>query len=294
MSNLKKIEEQLNDAPSVRHAMQLPFVQERFIANYQATTGKKDGEARFQSELFAYMEIVNEKPDLAKADRFSHFAAIIKAGTTGLSFRDNKLYVMPGPNNTVKVQSSPAGKREMMENMPDIKAFPEAQLVMKGDLFVVDKLSGQVIKHESTDKSSTDTSKLEDIIASYQQVYWKNGVINSVILYKADLLKAKSKSKAQSEAGFWAQWPGEACKKVATNRAFRLYHKYPDGIVTFGKDEDKTEEATYEDASSTNQPEQPEQPQQAEVPTVQVEEVKEPVRKQAGKNSGMNALLEED
>lgn len=181
-----------------------------------------------------------------------------------------------------------------MENMPDIKAFPEAQLVMKGDLFVVDKLSGQVIKHESTDKSSTDTSKLEDIIASYQQVYWKNGVINSVILYKADLLKAKSKSKAQSEAGFWAQWPGEACKKVATNRAFRLYHKYPDGIVTFGKDEDKTEEATYEDASSTNQPEQPEQPQQAEVPTVQVEEVKEPVRKQAGKNSGMNALLEED
>ena len=171
MSNLKKIEEQLNAAPSVRHAMQFPFVQERFIANYQATTGKKDGEARFQSELFAYMEIVNEKPDLAKADRFSHFAAIIKAGTTGLSFRDNKLYVMPGPNNTVKVQSSPAGKREMMENMPDIKAFPEAQLVMKGDLFVVDKLSGQVIKHESTDKSSTDTSKLEDIIASYQQVY---------------------------------------------------------------------------------------------------------------------------
>ena len=296
MSNLKKIEEQLNNAPSVRHAMQLSFVQDRFIANYQATTGKKDGEARFQSELFAYMEIVNDKPDLARADRFSHFAAIIKAGTTGLSFRDNKLYVMPGPNNSVKVQSSPAGKREMMENMPEIKSFPEAQLVMKGDIFTVDKLSGQVIKHENTDKSSVDTSKLDDIIASYQQVCWKSGVVNSVILYKSDLLKAKSKSKAQSEAGFWAQWPGEACKKVATNRAFRLYHKYPDGIVTFGKDEDTTEDATYEETPLVSQPPVVEpEPQQPEPPIVEAEVVKEPVRKQpAGKRSDMNKLLEED
>lgn len=294
MSNLKKIEEELKNAPSVRHAMQLSFVQERFIANYQSTTKKKDGEARFQSELFAFMEIINEKPDLARADRFSLFAALIKAGTTGLSFRDNKLYVMPGPNNTVKVQSSPAGKREMMENMPEIKAFPEAQLVMKGDIFTVDKLSGQVIKHESTDKSSVDTSKLDDIIASYQQVYWKNGVTKSVILYKADLLKAKSKSKSQSDAGFWAQWPGEACKKVATNRAFRLYHKYPDGIITFGKDEDKTDDTTFEELPSQPAPE-PEQREPEQAPFVEAEAVTEPVRKQPKPKmkSSMDELLEE-
>ena len=81
MSALKKIEEQLASAPSIKAMMQLNMVQERFIANYEAVTGKKDGSTRFQSEVFAYLEIVNDKPDLMKADRFSHFAAIIKAGT---------------------------------------------------------------------------------------------------------------------------------------------------------------------------------------------------------------------
>lgn len=248
MSTLKKIEEQLENAPNIKSMLQLDVVQERFIANYSATTGKPDGVARFQSEAFAYMEIIADKPDLAKLPRFQHFAAIIKAGTTGLSFRDNKLYVMPGPNQTIKVQSSPAGKREMMENMPTIKQMPEAQLVMVGDVFTVDKLNGVVVKHETTPKSITDTSKLDNIVASYQRVYWKDGSVKDVVLYMSDLLKAKSKSKAQSEAGFWAQWPGEACKKVATNRAFRLYHKYPDNITVFGKDDDKEEEAVVETA----------------------------------------------
>jgi recombinational DNA repair protein RecT len=259
MSALKKIEEQLASAPSIKAMMQLNMVQERFIANYEAVTGKKDGSTRFQSEVFAYLEIVNDKPDLMKADRFSHFAAIIKAGTTGLSFRDTKLYVMPGANNTVKVQSSPSGKREMMEMMPDIKQVPEAVLVLKGDKFIVDKANQIVLEHTSTEKS-VEMKSLDDVVASYQRVKWKDGSLNDVIVYKADLLKAKSKSRAKSEDGFWNQWPGEACKKVATNRAYRLFHKFPMNIVIFGKDEEKEEEATVEVVHQ----EQPIAPQQGE------------------------------
>lgn len=278
MSNLKKIEESLEKAPSIKAMLQLDLVQQRFIANYQAVTRKNDGPARFQSEVFAYLEIINDKPDLAKANRFSHFAAIVKAGTTGLSFRDNKLYVMPGPNNTVKVQSSPAGKREMMENMADIKQLPEAQIVMKGDLFVVDKLNGVVKAHETT-KDSASEIKLDNIVAAYQRVYWRDGTIKDVVVFRDDLLKARKKSPAQSEQSFWATYPGEASKKVSTNRAFRLYHKYPDNIITFGKDDDKqdTEEVSYQEAEVQVTPE-PEVVVQPEKPK---------------KKSNMDALLEE-
>lgn len=245
MSNLKKIEEQLVKAPNLKSMLQLDFVQERFVANYQAITGRNDGPARFQSEMFAFLEIIHDKPDLAKADRFSLFAGIIKAGTTGLSFRDNKLYVMPGKNNTVKVQSSPAGKREMLERMPEIKQCPEPQLVVKGDKFIVNKLNGVILTHESTEKS-VEAKTLDDIVASYQRIIWTDGHINDVIVLHQDLIKARAKSPAQSEQSFWATYPGEAAKKVATNRSYRLYHKYPDGLITFGKDQDKEEEDTQD------------------------------------------------
>lgn len=250
MSNLKKIEEQLIQAPSVKAALQLQFVKERFIANYQAVTGRKDGDSKCESELFAYMEIIHDKPELGAADRFSIFAGFVKAGTMGLSFRDNKLYVIPSKNKTVKVQSSPAGKREMLENMDTIKQCPEGVLVMKGDKFVHDKLNGVVKVHESTDKS-VELKTLDDIVASYQRVIWKDGHINDVVVYHSDLIKARAKSPAQSDQSFWAIYPGEACKKVATNRSYRLYHKYPDNIITYGLDSDKEAEDDIEDVGHT-------------------------------------------
>lgn len=271
MSALKKIEEALISAPSIKALTQLPFVQERFVANYQAVTGRKDGPARFQAEVFTYLEIMEEKPDLKKADRFSHFAAMVKIGTMGLSLRDSKIYVMPGPNNTIKVQSSPAGKREMMEMMEEIKQLPEPQVVVKGDIFVHDKLNNLIINHESTEKSAPAT--LDNILCSYQRVIWKDGTIRDVVVDKAALLKAKSKSKAQSEAGFWGQWPDEASKKVATNRAYRLYHKYPNNVVSLGKDYDKDDEDVVVETTYKEEVQEVKQEPKAIKQTLEVKEV---------------------
>lgn len=271
MSQLKKIEEALVNAPSIKALTQLPFVEERFVANYQAVTGRKDGPARFQAEVFTYLEIMEEKPDLKKADRFSHFAAMVKIGTMGLSLRDSKIYVMPGPNNTIKVQSSPAGKREMMEMMEEIKQLPEPQVVVKGDIFVHDKLNNLIINHESTEKSAPAT--LDNILCSYQRVIWKDGTIRDVVVDKAALLKAKSKSKAQSEAGFWGQWPDEASKKVATNRAYRLYHKYPNNVVSLGKDYDKDDEDVVVETTYKEEVQEVKQEPKAIKQTLEVKEV---------------------
>lgn len=257
---LSKIEQQLATAGSMKEMLQMDVVQERFIANYQAVTGKKDGVNRFQSEVFAYMDVISEKPELAKLERFQHFKAIIRSATTGLSFRDNKLYVIPGSNNTIKIQSSPAGKREMLEMMTEIKQAPECVLVMKGDEFIVDKRTGVVKKHEST-KDSVNEFKIENIVAAYQSIIWADGHINDVIVYNHELRKARAKTKTKADDSAWNTWTGEMCKKVATNRAFRLYHKYPDNVVTFGMDDDKHDDKTEEaEHTVVNQPVQEEQP----------------------------------
>lgn len=245
MGALQKFEQQIAAAKSIKDVFSLDFVKDRFIKNYQAVSGRKDGDNRFEQERFAYLEIIADKPDLKSVDNFYHFGAIVKAGTTGLSFRDGKLYVIP-TGNGLKVQSSPAGKREQFEMMPDIVKAPEAILVMEGDEFIHDKLNGVVIKHVTTDKSKKEI-RLDFIFASYQRLKYKDGTWVDTVVYHDDLVKAKSKSKMKSDQGLWEVWPGEAAKKTATNRAFRLYHKYPDNVILYGNEDD-------EDASSAAEP----------------------------------------
>lgn len=256
MSQLAKIDQQLAQAKSVKELFTFQMVKERFIKNYEAVSGNKDGENVYEQERFAYLEVLAEKPELQGVDKFYHFAAIVKAGTTGLSFRDKSLYLMPimkgGQVTGIKVDSSPAGKRKEMEMMPDVKKFPEAILVMYGDNFIHDKLNNVVIKHESTDKTKEDM-KLENIRAAYQRIYYNDNTIIDVVVYHDDLVKAKSKSKMRSEEGLWNAWPGEACKKTATNRAYNRYHKYPKGIVVYDvkEEESDTNDADYSDITPT-------------------------------------------
>lgn len=244
MGALQKFDQQLAEAKSVKEIFSLDFVKERFIKNYAAVSNKKDGENRFEQERFAYLEAIADKPELMKVDNFYHMAAIVKAGTTGLSFRDGKLYVIP-TGNGLKVQSSPAGKREQFEMMPEVKKAPEAILVMKGDKFTHDVANGKVTEHLRTEKSTTEI-KLDNIFASYQRLKYADGEIVDTVVYHDDLVKAKSKSKMKSDQGLWEMWPGEAAKKTATNRAFRLYHKYPDNVILYGNESDEDKEQDLE------------------------------------------------
>jgi hypothetical protein len=253
--SLKEMENALTNAPSIKSALTMDFVKDRFVKNFEAVTGRKDGSSKFEAELFAYMELLEDKPDLKKVDRFFHFSAMVKAGTTGLSFKDNKLYVIP-KGGGIQVKPSPAGKREMLEMMKDIKRVPEPQLVMTGDKFVYDKLNNVIKEHISTDKTSTKIN-LDNIFASYTRIMWRDNTIIDVVVYHDDLVKAKAKSPAQSEASFWAQWPGEAAKKVSVNRAFRLYHKYPDNVAPIMREENDHDDDSitpYADADIVTTP----------------------------------------
>lgn len=244
MSQLKKIDQALANAKSVKDALSLDFVRERFIKNYEAVTGHKDGANRFASEVFHYLEITNENQKLKDADKFSHFAALVKAGTTGLSFgKEGQLYpILYG--NIVKVQIGAHGKRELIRRMPDVKMITEAQVVLKGDTFKHDKLNNKVAEHISSEKAPTAT--LDNIIAAYCRIIYKDGNFVDIVVYHDDLVKAKSKSKMQSETSTWNQWPVEMAKKVTYNRAYKLYYRQPQvevaDIKGFDADEDDQEE----------------------------------------------------
>jgi len=242
---LKEVEHQLTSAPNLRAALTTDVVRDRAIKNYEATTGRKDGANKFEAEVFAYMEIINAKPELAKIDRMYHFGAIVKCMTTGLSFRDGKLYVQPSGNG-IKVDPSPAGRREMLEMMPSIKEVPEPGLVTKGDLFVYDELNKKIVKHIKQEES-LPADKLDNIVAAYCRIYYKDGSIKDVVVYHHDLVKAKSKSKAKSDQSAWNEWPGEMCKKVPINRGFRLYHKYSDNVVIIPTSAEKKRKDSYDD-----------------------------------------------
>lgn len=229
MSNLKKQEQALVQARSVKEALQVGFVRERFIKNYESITGRKDGDNRFQAEVFHYLELIQENEKLKNADRFSHFAAIVKAGTTGLSFgKEGQLYpILYG--NIVKVQIGAHGKRELLRRMPNVKHIGEGQVVLKGDEFKHDKANNKILVHVPTDKEVPLT--LDNIRAAYFRIIWTGGDYTDIVVYHDEIMKAKSKSKMQSDQSTWNQWPGQMAVKVAYNRAYKLYYSPPQAEV---------------------------------------------------------------
>jgi hypothetical protein len=244
-------DKQLAMAKSVKDLFELPDVKTRAIKGYMATTGNKDGEHRFQQERGAYLEICQQKPDLKSAPMWLHFKVINKVMNNGWSLRDNRLYLQVVKSGDkvvdIKLDPSPAVRREMMERMDTIKEVPEAQVVVKGDIFIEDKLNHKILKHEATEKS-LQPDKLENILYAYQRIIYKDNSVKDVVVPHYDLVIAKSKSKIKGDdAGVW-QWVAEACKKVATNRAYRLYHKYTGKAVILDEDEDdNTVESDHEE-----------------------------------------------
>jgi recombinational DNA repair protein RecT len=200
--------------------------------------------------MFHYLEIVNDNAKLRDADKFSHFAAIVKAGTTGLSFsKEGQLYpILYG--NVVKVQIGAHGKRELLRRMPNVKHIGEGQVILKGDTFKHDKLSGRLLEHVASEKQPVVT--LDNIVAAYFRIIWKDNSYNDVVVYQDDIIKAKNQSKMQGDNSTWAKWAGQMAVKVAYNRGYKLYYSAPQVEVTEIKGFDADDEEMVDDVKTTD------------------------------------------
>ncbi len=251
MSNLKTISSQLEQTKSVKEALSLGFVQDLFIKNYAAITGRKDGQNRLANEMFHYLDMIQDNAKLKACSKFSHMACLVKAATTGLSFsKEGQLYLIPY-GEVAKVQIGAHGKRELLRRMPEIKFVGESQLVLKGDTFKHDKLNNKVIEHITSEKAPE--AKLDNVIAAYVRIIFTDNNFVDVVVMHDDLVKAKSKSKQQGDNSVWEQWSGEMCKKVPYNRAYKLYYRQPQVEVSdfkgFEADEEEEDQEPIQDVS---------------------------------------------
>lgn len=259
MSELKRMEQQLVKAGNVKGMLQLGWVKDRAIKNYQATTGRKDAENWFQQEAFAMMSIMAEKPELMKAEPLSIIAALVKAGTLGLRISDGHVDLIKY-GNILKAEPNYKGHREQLRRMETIKEVGEGQVVYKGDDFVVDKLNNKIIKHES--KAQPEKITLDVIVAAYVRVTFTDGSVKDVVVYHEALVKAKNKSKVKGEDAPWNVWLEQMCKKVPIHRANTIYYRRPDHEVIVNPiegDVDETLDIQHEEqAAETPTPAQEE------------------------------------
>lgn len=267
LNPLKKLDAEIASAKSVKDLLKIDIVSNRYIANYQAGTGLKDGKERYEREAFAFMELANSKPEIMECDPVSIFAGFIKAGVTGLSFSSSKLSVYPrnvkqkdGSFKKFLVVTPDAhGKKEMMERMPSIKKIDEGVLIFTKDEFKYDSIAKKVTKHEQVwPRPEANETNVEGV---YCTIHFTDGHREEILLDRHELKKARDKStnvsyvdgqKVKDGGELWRTHYGEACKKSTYNRAHKVHYKVPETAVIYQAFESPEEpiDTTYQEEKS--------------------------------------------
>lgn len=246
VSALQKLEHQMNAAPNLRTALTLPYWEKEFVTIYEKVTGKKDGKNKFMDEALSLAEIAMDNPKIAECSRVSVGLALRTIARTGLSLKaPGHLYPIPIAKN-LKIQVGAHGKKQMLRVMPNVKFIHEANIVVIGDIFNIDKLNNRISKHESTEKSVKNVKALEEIVASYVRLEYNDNRIVDVVVYYEDLAKARSASKNKGEGNTWVTWPGEMAKKVAYHRLFKNYWVPTDAQIELSDVKEDEEEKTVD------------------------------------------------
>lgn len=273
---LKKLEQQLAAATNVKDMLKIDVISQRYIANYEAGTGRTDGKETFEREAFAFMEIANADPEIMKCDRMSIFAGFIKSGFTGLPFSSGKLSIYPRGGKLV-VEPDAHGKKEMMQRMKEIKKIDEAVVVFADDIFVIDAIKKLVVKHEQS--FPVPEAKKETVKAAYCCIHFTDGHREDVIMSIHEIEKARLRSR-QPNGIMWKDHYGEACKKTTYNRGYKVHYKRPETSLLYKQfegDDEQTVETTYEEETKSTEPEAQEVEVVHEVVKQEVEK-KEPVK----------------
>lgn len=264
---IKALEQAVAAAKSVKDLLKIDVVSERYIANYQAFSGRSDGRERFERDSFAFMEIANNKPEILECDPFSIFAGFIKTAAYGIPIQSKKWSIYPrnvkikdGWKKNLVVDLDAHGKKEALEKMDSIKRIDDGVVIFKTDEFRYDPKNKKVIKHELVDFPSPKASK-ENIKGAYCTVHFTDGRSEDVLLTVAEIETARAKSPAP-DGPAWGQSYGEMCKKSTYNRAFKIYYRTPDTAVLyrqFDVDAAPTQDIPHEDVElPTPEPEVPE------------------------------------
>ena len=214
----------LDAAPNVPNMLQLPDVKKKFINNYLQTTGRQDGQERFNEELNYFLEIVRSNDKISQCDRLSVFLAFVSISTYGLSFRDDQVYAIPywdkvQKTNILKCRPGANGKMEMIRRMKTVKFVHEPFIVLAKDEFKYDYIKSKVKEYQPVDRHDY---KWEDIVGAVMIIEFVDGREIHVYMNKKDLNGAKAMAQTDK---VYKSHPGEMAKKCVKNRAYKLYFR---------------------------------------------------------------------
>lgn len=258
---LKQFEMAIKEAKSVKDILKIDSVKNRYVANYQAISGRTDGLQNYEAEAFAFMELATSKPDIMECDPVSIIAGFLRGSTFGLSFQGNHLSVYPRGvkqkdgsfKKMLVVEPQAHGKRRMLEKMPSIKEVKTGTLIYKGEKFVYDRKKKQVISHESIwpEPEASEAT----VMGAYCTIVFSDGKEEEIVVNQHELKKARTASKMADGGDLWIKYYGEAAKKTAYNRAFKEKWDKPKSDALFAytvpdeSDDSDTQDTTAEDVT---------------------------------------------
>jgi recombinational DNA repair protein RecT len=261
---LKQFEQQVALAKNVKDILKIDVVKNRYVANYSAISGRQDGLQAYEQESFAFIELVNNKPEIMECDPFSIVAGFLRGSSYALSFAGNHLSVYPrnvkqrdgSYKKVLIVEPQAHGKRRLLEKMPAIKEIMEGVLVFKDEEFIYDRKQKKVLSHKSKwpEPEPSETT----VVGAYCTVKFQDGTEREVVVTQTELKKARAASKMNEGGDLWIKYYGEACKKTTYNRAFKVYWDKPqtDKLFSYTVPDDsdggETVDAASEDVSAAD------------------------------------------
>lgn len=185
--NAQKLMSVIEQVP-VMQLVSHPDVQQKFIANYNASNKDKNGEIVYHRQLVHFNQILMNSDALQKANKFSLYACFVTAAVEGWSFDPNEAEVyMLTRGGKAYIQPQAGAHVKRLVRSGQVVYCDPAKLVYKGDEFLVQ--NGRVVSHIEKFES-------EEIIAGYVRfVIDANGNDKFFIYRKSDWESWRKKSQ---------------------------------------------------------------------------------------------------
>jgi recombinational DNA repair protein RecT len=137
----------INSAENIKALMDLPGIEQNWIATYNKTTGRLDGELRWNAEKVLFMQLVASNKAFNDVDKFSVYSAITELAISGLTLRDGIAYILPMAKKAVFMPGW-KGRLEQINEMKDVIYCNEPQVVYDCDIFEYEKgEKTKILKH---------------------------------------------------------------------------------------------------------------------------------------------------
>jgi recombinational DNA repair protein RecT len=253
-------------APStLKEVFEIEAFKSNCVANYEKTTGQKNGEMVYERERILFMRAIQDNQKLEQCSRFSIYSAFVELFVSGLTLNDGLTYIIPY-KDTAQFQIGWKGRLEQMSQMPEVNYVPEPQVVLTNELPDFDYELGEtprVVKHKpAKDRTISKDNRIEFVYLVLDTKFGKRTFLMTrqevltirdtySVPYKYYISKGgKWPDGRPMDPPFWITNEAEAFKKTLVKRAYKYLPKTPrmkaldEKIKNYVDHEDGTSETT--------------------------------------------------